>query len=321
MKWTSDPEFIVGKIKKGDLLRVESGTARNELRDNKITVVSYNMGFAAGPMQNTLADEHPESFFTDNLDRIIAMLREQRADLVLLQEVDLNSKRSWYLNQLDYIMDRLGWEYAAPVVDWDLYFPLRKERKITKATVVLSRFPILSNEFVLTEAKPNFENRLLNIFYYPLLWKSCMQRVGVDLGGRVLDVYNVHLCVWSRSARMAQVQFLADWIKTNRNRDFIIGGDFNFQAYIRGTPVPEADMDKPPFFNVLWDRFEGISEILSEKGNSADELHRNFTFPEREHRYDFIFYSQELSLDDSKVVKGINSSDHLPVSAEFILEP
>ncbi len=315
-KWYSEPAYKTGNIEKGEVLVFRS--ARLARYEGDLKVISYNIGFAAGPMQHSLADDHPESFYKNNLDGFVSLVKKQRADVVLLQEVDIDSKRSWYFNQLEYIMKELGWGYAAPVVDWDMFFPLRKERKIEKATVVISRYPIVSNEYTLTSGKPNFENRLLNIFYYPLLWKSCMQKVGIDLGGRVLDVYNVHLCVWNRDARVGQAEFLVDWIKNSgTENEFIVGGDFNFQAYIRGTPKPEEDMQKPSFLNVFWDNFDGLGELLSDKNCSNLKIHENFTFPERKHRYDFIFYSSGMKLVKGKVIKGTDVSDHLPVAGTF----
>ncbi|WP_419783192.1 endonuclease/exonuclease/phosphatase family protein [Maridesulfovibrio sp.] len=318
IKWFSAPDYSTGQLEQGQVLKFdldgESGPAANE----SLRVMSYNLGFAAGPMQHSLADDHPESFFISNLDKFIDLVRAEQANIVLLQEVDIHSKRSWYMNQLEYVMERLGWGYAAPVVDWDMYFPLRREHKITKATVVLSRFPILSNEYTQTASKSNFESMLLNIFYYPLLWKSTMQRVGIDLGDKRLDIYNVHLCVWTRAARVAQVKFLSNWInKSSTGNAFILGGDFNFQAYIRGTPKPMADLAKPPFLDVLWQDLSGVSEILSEKGDSADNIHKNYTFEERKHRYDFLYYSRGLNQDEGKVIRNINVSDHFPVFGSF----
>ena len=321
IRWYSDSDYKIGSVQKGDILTYTAKQGILDLNPECIKIVSYNLGFAAGQMQHTLADFHPKSFFIKNLDCMIAMIKSQRADIVLLQEVDLNSKRSWYFNQLDYIMKKLGWKYAAPVVDWNMYFPLRKEHKIKKATVVISKYPIVSNSYTETSAKSNFENWMLNVFYYPLLWKSTMQKVGIDLGGRILDIYNVHLCVWRRSARVAQTKFLVNWIKSQgAGHEFIIGGDFNFQAYIRGTPVPEADMEKAPFMNILWDNLDGIGEIRSTKNSSIGDIHYNYTFPERKHRYDFIFYSNGLRLDESEIIESIPSSDHLPVSGGFCLK-
>lgn len=319
IKWFTAPDYNIGSLQKGEILRFDEADSTQAVEDGTLRVLSYNLGFGAGPMQHTLADEHPQSFFTANLDKFIDLVRTEDADIVLLQEVDLDSKRSWYMDQLEYIMERLGWGYAAPVVDWDMYFPFRKERKITKATAVISKFPIIANDFTRTSCKPNFSNMLLNVFYYPLLWDSTMQRVGVEVGDRRLDVYNVHLCVWNRDARVAQAEYLSDWVNSeSKGSDYLIGGDFNFQAYIRGTPVPRKDLSEPPFINGFRERLEGCDEILSRPGEPADEIHRNYTFDERKHRYDFIFYSAGLLREEGKVVRSIDSSDHFPVFGKFM---
>lgn len=324
IKWYTSPVYQIGERESGEVLRFNEDVEAGKINTDTLNVLSYNLGFAAGPIQHTLADEHPEDFFTANLDKFIDLVRAEDANVVLLQEVDLDSKRSWYMNQLQYIMDRLGWGYAAPVVDWDMFFPLRKERKITKATVVISKFPIVSNEYTQTPCKPNFESQLLNIFYYPLLWKSSMQRVELEIGKKRVAVYNVHLCVWNRAARVAQAEYLARWINEDNSAvDYVIGGDFNFQAYIRGTPKPEDDLSQPPFINQFRESVSGLREILSTSGESADELHNNFTFEERKHRYDFLFYSKGLNSEDAKVVKAIDASDHYPVygSFSFVKQP
>ncbi len=319
-KWYSDPTYKISEMQKGEILEVEDVKSSHDKNDRKIKIITYNMGFAAGPMQQTLADEHPEAFYRSNLDQIISIIKGQEANVVLLQEVDIDSKRSWYLNQLKYLMSRLDFKYAAPVQDWDMFFPLRKERKITKATVVISKFPILSNDYTLTSAKPNFENTILNIFYYPLLWESCMQRVSLDVGGEILDIYNVHLCVWNRDTRVAQTEYVTDWINSaSVEHPYILGGDFNFHAYIRGTPVPEKDMAKEPFLNIIWHKLSGVQEVLAQKNDSISKIHEYYTFPERNHRYDFIYYSKGLQLENGAVLKPADASDHLPVSADFRL--
>ncbi len=319
--WYTSPEFEISDLKHGTVLKFDNGANDVNTKIGKLTVLSYNLGFAAGPMQDTLADDHPEYFYTENLDKFIELVKSKDVDVVLLQEVDLESKRTSYMDQLEYVMDRLGWGYAAPVVDWDLYFPLRKEHKIVKATVVLSKFPISSNDYTLTSCKPNFENKLLNIFYYPLLWKSTMQRVSILVRGKPIDIYNVHLCVWSRAARVEQIKYLAKWINGKTlGSDFIVAGDFNFQAYIRGTPIPTVDMSKPPFVKHLWDEIPTISELYSSKSSDARSIHSYYTFPERKHRYDFMYFSKIMTILDSEIVHGIDSSDHLPIIATFKLQ-
>ncbi|WP_291328442.1 endonuclease/exonuclease/phosphatase family protein [Desulfovibrio sp. UCD-KL4C] len=317
-RWINDPEYKISNVQEGLVLNLNESVEGLDLKNNSLTVISYNLGFAAGPMQKTLADEHPVSFFSQNLDNFISLVKEKNADILLLQEVDLNSKRSGYVNQLEYIMNRLGWNYAAPVIDWDFYFPFRKEHQIVKSTVVISKFPIISNKYTLTSCKPNFENKLLDIFYYPLLWKSTMQQVRVLAGKNTISFYNVHLCVWNRAARLEQIKYLSKMIRNDDNSDgFIIGGDFNFQAYIRGTPVPTDDMVKYPVLRALWNDLPEIREIIIDKSSSTEDIHKHFTFPERKHRYDFLFYSKKINIESVEIIEDLQSSDHLPLIGVF----
>lgn len=317
-KWFHDPQFEISKVQDGLVLNLNESAESVQLKNNQLTVISYNLGFAAGPMQETLADDHPVSFYYQNLDNFISLVKEKKADVLLLQEVDLNSKRSGYVNQLEYIMNRLGWSYAAPVIDWNFYFPLRKEHQIVKSTVVISKLPIISNKYTLTSCKPNFKNELLNIFYYPLLWKSTMQKVEVTAGSHTISFYNVHLCVWNRQARLEQIKYLSKWINSESGSDsFIIGGDFNFQAYIRGTPVPVEDMAKTPFFKTLFNELPEVHELFMNSTSSTKDIHKNFTFPERKHRYDFLFYSKEFNRLNGEIIQNLQSSDHLPLIGVF----
>ncbi len=317
-RWINDPEYKISNIQDGLVLNLNESAGGIDVKNNSLTVISYNLGFAAGPIQRTLADDHPLSFYSQNLDNFISLVKEKNADILMLQEVDLNSKRSGYVNQLEYIMNRLGWNYAAPVIDWDFYFPLRKEHQIVKSTVVISKFPIISNKYTLTSCKPNFENKLLDIFYYPLLWKSTMQQVKVLVGNNTISFYNVHLCVWNRSARLEQIKYLSKMIRNDDSSDgFIVGGDFNFQAYIRGTPVPTGDMVKPPVLRALWNDLPEIREAIIDKSSSTEDIHKHFTFPERKHRYDFLFYSKKFNIENVEIVKDLQSSDHLPLIGVF----
>lgn len=310
-RWFSSDAHDIGLRRQGKIVTSPSPAVRVK---EEVTILSYNMGFAAGPVQHSLADDHPEEFFRRNLDSVVHLLKSSGADIALLQEVDLHSKRSHYVNQLEYIMKKTGWGYAAPVVDWDMFFPLRKEHRIRKATVVLSRYPIKSSSYRLNSAKSNFDNYLLNVFYYPLLWKSCMQHVQVVLGDKTLNVFNNHLCVWTREARKDQFDVLMDWIREeNLGNNLVIGGDFNYQAYIKGTEKPEEDMEKSPFFSGIWEDIPGIGEAFMLPDTPKRKIHENITFPERNHRYDFMFFSKDFALKSSEVVGSIDASDHLPI--------
>ena len=73
-----------------------------------LTVLSYAMHYALGGLQ--AGQQRPEvATIYDRLDAIVDMLVGSEADIVLLQEVDFCSRRTYYIDQLHYIAEALGW--------------------------------------------------------------------------------------------------------------------------------------------------------------------------------------------------------------------
>ena len=65
IKWFTSPEYRIGELEQGRVLSFDFGGGK-PAEDEVLRVLSYNIGFAGGPVQHTLADEHPESFYTAN---------------------------------------------------------------------------------------------------------------------------------------------------------------------------------------------------------------------------------------------------------------
>lgn len=76
----------------------------------------------------------------DNLERVAALVRESRADLVLLQEVDRGTTRSGGVDQLAVLRERTGMEAAFGRTLW--------YQGGGYGIALLSRFPILAHRVV-----------------------------------------------------------------------------------------------------------------------------------------------------------------------------
>ena len=57
-----------------------------------------------------------------NMDEVNALIRQTEVDILLAQEVDRNSKRAAYLDQVQYILDHTQMNYAAFVPVWKVRF-------------------------------------------------------------------------------------------------------------------------------------------------------------------------------------------------------
>ncbi len=79
-----------------------------------------------------------------NLDALAARIAAEAPDVVLLQEVDTaRSKRSAYVDEVQYLLDRVGLNEGAYASQWKAdYVPSDGEGPIDSGNAVLSRWPI-----------------------------------------------------------------------------------------------------------------------------------------------------------------------------------
>lgn len=158
-----------------------------------VTAVTYNIKRGLG--NDGVADLH----------RTTDVLRALDADLIALQEVDWNARRSGIVNQASVLGESLGMHAA--------FGPFMDFQGGQYGMAILSRYPICSVEPV--ELPEGNEPRVALV-------------VEVQLPNtRRLKIISVHFD-WVRddSYRYAQAQVLADYIKT-LTVPFVLMGDFN----------------------------------------------------------------------------------------------
>ena len=119
---------------------------------DQVKVVTWNIRFGAGRLpwiidscgENALADyDSVEKIMQKIADSLNAM----EADIVLLQEVDIESKRSGFMDQVQFLLDNTNLNYGAyaSVMEVDFVFSDGLGR-INTGNAILSKFK-------LTEAK------------------------------------------------------------------------------------------------------------------------------------------------------------------------
>ncbi|MCC8088536.1 MAG: endonuclease/exonuclease/phosphatase family protein [Rikenellaceae bacterium] len=163
----------------------------------------------------------------ENLSEITALLKNSDADIILLQEVDIHSKRSYYINQFDIISDIM--------TDYNLYFafnfrvpfipiPLRNPiGRVESGIAVLSK---LAPELVMRHSLPQPDFKFPES-YFEL--KRCVLSCTYKLkDGEFFTVYNIHNSAFEDdSQRMREVRYIIDSIALYGTPLFLIGGDWN----------------------------------------------------------------------------------------------
>ena len=246
----------------------------------KFKIVSYNIHRAIGLDRRF----KPE--------RIIEILRDIDADIVLLQEVDCGVPRSRELNLAQVLADNCAYKYHQLGLNVQL-------RKGHYGNATLSRFPIVAQ-------------RNINLTIDNKKARGC-QFTQIQLKNKKIDFFNLHLGL-SAKERQKQAGLLFHSSEYRQNctakstpTPCIIAGDFNdWRSLLRALFI--AGMD-----------FKCATDRTTETGEVALK-----TFPSFAPRggLDRIYYKNGLKVVNvkrySKKMAKI-ASDHLPVIIEFEL--
>ncbi len=232
-----------------------------------LRIVTYNIHRCRGLDRRT----RPE--------RIVSVLRAIDADVIALQEV-IGPGASG-ISHIEAIGAGLG-------MGW-VMAPTRSIRGHQFGNVVLSRFPILDHTT------------------HDLSWKSCeergLQRVDVDVNGRRLHVYNVHLGTAILERRYQAGRLAAVVTDRHLHGPKIVLGDFNEWMKGRTTTLLSARLKSVDLGRFLKRRrtYPGVFPIL---------------------HLDHIYYAGPLEIVGIEMPRtklSLVASDHLPLVADLKL--
>ncbi|HVG07512.1 MAG TPA: endonuclease/exonuclease/phosphatase family protein [Thermoanaerobaculia bacterium] len=151
-------------------------------------------------------------------ERIIRVLQHYGADVVLLQEVDEGAPRSRELNLAQELAQEAGYPHFALGHNVSL-------RKGRYGNATLSRFPILRERNIDLSVAQSWIRR------------GC-QHTSVQLEGRTLEVFNLHLGLSARE-RQQQIELLSrshEFGGVPEGTPMLVGGDFNdWRSLLRPT--------------------------------------------------------------------------------------
>lgn len=235
------------------------------LDDRPLRIVTYNIHRCRGMDRRTRPD------------RVADVLRDLNADVIALQEViGAGPHRTSHIEEIGAALG-MGWVMASA----------RHLRSHQFGNVILSRLPI----------KHHSQHDLS----YKTCEQRCMQRVDVDVDGKTLHVYNVHLGT-AIFERRYQARRLANFVADKHvNGPKIVLGDFN--EWMKGL----------------------TTTLLSSKLQSIDlgkYMTRRRTYPGLFPlvHLDHIYYDGPLEIVHIELLRSrlsLIASDHLPLIADI----
>ncbi len=159
-----------------------------------------------------------------NLGALNALLREVEPDVLLTEEIEVNSRRSAYVNQVEALLNGTTLNYAAYFRTWDSrYIPSEGLGRMDLGMAILSRYPILE-AVAIRQPDRTDQDPVTGAFYIHRVIGRAVIAPRPDLR---VAIYVVHTEAYdqdgTKQAQLRQIKEVVD----GEELPFVLGGDFN----------------------------------------------------------------------------------------------
>jgi len=321
----------------GDMELTPEGKGAPKMEtDGTYTMVSYNIGFGAyEPDYGFFMDGGTESWawseerLDKNLKNIASFLKDQKADLYNVQEVDMDSTRTYHVDEREYLKSALTDKSYTFAQNYDspfLMYPITQPHGASESGLMtFSSFEIKSAE----RKELPIETGLTKFLDLDRCYSK--NRIATD-DGKELVLYNFHLSAYTSDGKIANEQLklmLSDMTEEyGRGNYCIAGGDFNKDIlgdssvyfgksdieYTWAQPIPEG----------LLEGYPNVTVVAPLDDKDPVPTCRNADGPYHKGQYvltiDGFIVSENVTVGSCEVINTeFAYSDHNPVKMSFTL--
>jgi endonuclease/exonuclease/phosphatase family metal-dependent hydrolase len=229
-----DP-FVTEFKDSSDAVMYEANSKTDATYDSgTIKVVTWNIrfGIARFPFFGDSCGDDvilDDATIVENMAAIADSLNVIDADIVLLQEVDVSSKRTGYMDQVQYLLDNTNLDYGCYASMWKADFiPSDGIGRIDAGNAILSKYELTDAERIQLRLRTD-QDGLTQYFY---LRRNIVKAKIPDLAQGAKDFYAVDIHATAFATDDTKQQHIDKYVETlaeiqSSGDYFVTGGDLN----------------------------------------------------------------------------------------------
>lgn len=318
--------------------------------EGKIKVMTWNIRFGIGRLPFFGDSCGERSVFTEDevlntLELIVSKIDEVNPDILLLQEVDRESKRTAYIDQVQWILDHTNLNYAAYASMWQAQtIPSDGIGRIDAGNVVMTRneiesaeriqLPLRTDQDALTKmfylrrnilkakiAIPDQDNFYAVAVHATAFATDDTKQKHIDKFKDVLDEMNAAGAVFVAGGDLNSVPPGAetDFCEEDACEDDVFHTDTDGGPHLEGSYL-ENFANEPTLLQPLYDTYNTAITLSSAVGVDHN-THSTSEDRSWDRKLDYIFTNKNVASGSGTTHQStLHLSDHAPVSCAVILE-
>jgi endonuclease/exonuclease/phosphatase family metal-dependent hydrolase len=304
-----------------------------------LKILNWNMQFMAGNVNNHFffdngSDSWPaQSKVLSTLDAAAALIKAEDPDVILLQEIDDDAKRTYYQDQQALLLERLPKSYKAQAstLYWQADFlpvPALWGSVGMKLSVISKYKIIAATRYALASIDTH---NFLEQQFQP---RRAILHVELERKDKPpLHILNTHLSAFAQGSNTMerQVKRVFELMHgfESRGEDAIIGGDFNLipnrKAFRFLSKKAQSDYNLlETELKLLLDNFASVPSTHNLEGDNVSAWYthspNNSAAKTPNKTLDYFFMTEAIDVVDSRIRSDRSAlliSDHMPVIATF----
>lgn len=224
---------------------------------SELKVMAWNLKFGAGRVDfffDFWGDRVQMSLdeVEANMEGIYQLIREYDPDVVLASEVDVNSRRSAFVDMVQGLLDNTGLNYGSYHQTWNVrYAPYNGIGGLDMGNAILSKYPIVKAEDIRQQDRTD-----LNPVYELLYLHRVVGRAEIEVGARRVAAFVVHTEAYDQDGTKSRQLDQVHRLMKEETLPFVCGGDFNElpPGSVRVVDFPDerasskgTDFEQPPY--------------------------------------------------------------------------